>query len=374
MSINQAYYKEILGNIKSLLDEEKQYYKVDLHIHSDHSLDGKQTIDDILLRTQNEKFDIISITDHDSIKVYSDNNIKKFLHKETPIVIPGIEFTADWNEYGSMCHLLRYFWESSDIEFNNLIKKNENAFWNRAKIQFERIENNNALKNIFHKTNISCSYEDYIDFLKVEESFPDYMTLAEYLGNKIFSKGITVRHVLELLKKENQLDHCDVRRKKVEEYYMRFENKNRGYDIDFNARKLLTILAIVGVDDADYSQFSPFGSLTVNSFGQVNEWKVGENGFNIMAHPKKGKVQLLDKLSNNFYGAEINVYSSKEENILTNKYVKENRYIKTIGSDLHDNNDTSYLDGDFYMLERENLIRIYGIASRMILKEKGQRI
>lgn len=374
MSINQAYYKEILDNIKRLLKEEKSYYKVDLHIHSDNSLDGKQTVDDILLRTQNEKFDIISITDHDSIKAYSDNNIKKFLDEKIPIVIPGIEFTANWNEYGSMCHMLRYFWESSDIEFNNLIKKNENAVWNRAKIQFERIDNNNVLNNIFLKTNISCSYEDYVNFLKVEDSFPDYMSLAEYLGNKIFSKGITIRQVLELLKKENRLDNCDGRRTKVEKSYLRFENKNKGYDIDFNVRELLSILAIVGVDDADYSQFSPFGSLTVNSFGQVNAWEVGKNGFNMMAHPKKGKVQLLDKLSNNFYGAEINFYSSKEENILTTKYINENRYIKTIGSDSHDNNDAAYLDGDFYMLERENLIRIYEIASRMILREKGQRI
>ena len=75
----EKYNKFIKGEIGRLCRTKKELY-IDLHIHSNYSADGKQNLKQILETTKEKGFDIIAITDHDSLNVYDDTTtLIKFL-------------------------------------------------------------------------------------------------------------------------------------------------------------------------------------------------------------------------------------------------------------------------------------------------------
>ena len=98
MDNNYLFWESYLEKIKDKILElclSKKELQIDFHIHSNHSADGKQTVKEIIETTKNKGFDIISITDHDSVSVYDEiyNLVKEEI--TSPIIIPGIEFTID---------------------------------------------------------------------------------------------------------------------------------------------------------------------------------------------------------------------------------------------------------------------------------------
>ena len=84
--------------------------KIDLHIHTNCS-DGDNSIYEVIDMAINNKLDMISITDHDTIGAYEeelfdyakDNNIK---------IIPGVEISTKNDKCG--IHVLGY-----NIDLNN---------------------------------------------------------------------------------------------------------------------------------------------------------------------------------------------------------------------------------------------------------------
>ena len=102
----EKYNKFIKGEIGRLCREKKELY-IDLHIHSNYSADGKQNLKQILETTKEKGFDIIAITDHDSLNVYDELYDIVSKGVTSPIIIPGIEFTTDKREYGNQCHMLQ---------------------------------------------------------------------------------------------------------------------------------------------------------------------------------------------------------------------------------------------------------------------------
>jgi predicted metal-dependent phosphoesterase TrpH len=104
-----------------------QKFKADLHIHSFFS-DGKFSPITILEKAKKSGINIISITDHDSIKgvAAATENCKKYGVE----VIPGIEFSCDFND--REVHLLGYF---LDYENENL----EEYLLNYRKTRVDRI-------------------------------------------------------------------------------------------------------------------------------------------------------------------------------------------------------------------------------------------
>lgn len=121
---------------------------IDLHIHSNYSADGKQNLNQILQTTKEKGFDVIAITDHDSIDAYDElyNIVSKKL--TYPLVIPGIEFTIDNKEYGNQCHLLQLFINPKDLIIQKDVLKNYEAMFNRSKKQFERLKQNLAIQEL----------------------------------------------------------------------------------------------------------------------------------------------------------------------------------------------------------------------------------
>ncbi len=74
--------------------KQESFVRVDWYIHSNHSSDASQSIYDILKNIREKKFEIISITDHDSVSAYDElyDKFYSILHEDSfPILIPGIE-------------------------------------------------------------------------------------------------------------------------------------------------------------------------------------------------------------------------------------------------------------------------------------------
>ncbi|MCL2228247.1 MAG: hypothetical protein FWC00_00280 [Firmicutes bacterium] len=66
---------------------------IDLHVHTNHS-DGLSSVKDTLIGFENHAFDVISITDHDSIGAYAElenPDVRKFFSGK---ILNGCEVTA----------------------------------------------------------------------------------------------------------------------------------------------------------------------------------------------------------------------------------------------------------------------------------------
>lgn len=116
--------------------------KIDLHIHSNFSDDGEFSPEYIIDKAIEEGLDIISITDHNSIKAnkiaieYSKNKNIKFLS--------GIEIDCQFN--GLNLHLLGYGFNFKDKRFNEL---EENIILQEKEASLQRIKNIKKILNVY---------------------------------------------------------------------------------------------------------------------------------------------------------------------------------------------------------------------------------
>ncbi|MCP4137556.1 MAG: PHP domain-containing protein [bacterium] len=89
---------------------------IDLHIHSNVSLDGELSAAEIIVLSKQEKIEVISITDHNSIRGAAE---AVALSAEAGVtVVPGIEIDCVYNEIN--LHVLGYNIEINDFSFIEL--------------------------------------------------------------------------------------------------------------------------------------------------------------------------------------------------------------------------------------------------------------
>lgn len=361
---NFVFWENYIINVKEAirkLCEQRNYLNIDLHIHSNYSSDGKQTIRQILESTKSMGFDIIAITDHDTISAYDElfNYVKNGL--TTPIVIPGIEFTIDNREYGNQCHLLQLFINPKDLIILNDVKKNYNAMFNRSKIQFNRLNSNLAIKDIIDMNGISISYDEYINYLNNNGYVPEYDTLCFYLIDKFKTKEITTFNVLNLLEKYNEEDCYADRKEFKSKRYKKLREKYEEIDENnYNSRFLLSMLAVREVDD-DWWNKPACGSLSVNSYGQMKIEEVNEKYDIYFAHPTEGSLHVVDKIvksNNNIKGLELNIRNNYYDISNFYKVLNDNNLLKIIGSDSHDSTLKFYSDMNYYKIESTVLKKI----------------
>ena len=74
---------------------------IDLHMHSNFSIDGEYTPQDLLNMARQQNIQIVSITDHNSVKAY-----QSIIHVQDITLIPGIEIDCSFQ--GKDFHLLGY--------------------------------------------------------------------------------------------------------------------------------------------------------------------------------------------------------------------------------------------------------------------------
>ena len=77
--------------------------KIDLHLHSTLS-DGTDTPEEILQLIRNQKIDVFSVTDHDSIAAC--RRIRRVLSDDDPVLINGVEFSC--RDESGKYHILGY--------------------------------------------------------------------------------------------------------------------------------------------------------------------------------------------------------------------------------------------------------------------------
>lgn len=361
---NYEFWEEYLNRVKEKIKDLKKSKKellVDLHIHSNYSADGKQNIDAILKSTKSKGFDVIAITDHDSLEVY--NELFNYVVNDLtdPIIIPGIEFTIDNKEYGNQCHMLQLFINPKDESLQKNVLKNYNATFERSKIQFKRLRQNLAIKDILSKKKINISYQEYVNYLEDNDYVPEYDTLCFYLIDKFKKVNVTTFDVFDLLKKYNYDDcYLDRRELKEKRYKVLEEKYERSELNNYNSRFLLSMLAVREVDD-DWWDKPACGSLSVNSFGQLKVEDLNEVYPIYFAHPTESKLNIVEKIINgkkNILGMEINVRNKYDD--INNFYNLLNKYnlVKTIGSDSHDDTLKFYEDMEVFKMNIEDLEKI----------------
>jgi len=358
---NYEFWENYLKRIKKQiikLTEEKETLKIDLHIHSIHSADGKQTIKAIIESTRKLGFDVISITDHDTLSAYDE--IYEYVKNgdSNPIIVPGIEFTIDNCEYGNQCHMLQLFINPKDKVIMDDVKKNHQAMFNRSKIQFERLNDNLAAQEIFNNNDIKVSYDEYIEYLNTNNMVPEYDTIASYILEKLQEKGITVFDLLRLAEKYNELDCYQDRKQLKRESFKKTKEKYPEIVENFySIRVLISTLAVRTVDDDWWGKPSS-GSLSVNSYGQLRVEDINDKYDIYFAHPTESKLGIVDKIitsKKNIIGIELNI-RNKYENISDfYSIIKKHNLLETIGSDSHDSTLSLYENLEFYNISSEKL-------------------
>ncbi len=357
------YHDYVIKRLKNLVSENRAYYRTDLHIHSKYSSDGQDHLIEKIERAKAYQFDIMSVTDHDAVGIYDElyqlYAEKKEYVDNSPVIIPGVEYTVYYEKYYGLCHLLQYFIDpKSDSVMRNL-KINERAFWNRSRIQFDRIHKNYALQKICKDYNIEITYEGYKDFLKKSnEKTPGYNSLVDYIFDHFIEKGIGVNPVKDLVYEMICSDTCIDRREKYLEALKRFEKRHKNEEIEQKGYLLLPLLAPVGIDDHDFHG-DALGILTVNKYGQIDLGDLKGSGFYILAHPEVEQLDLLEtdipRNYNQIVAYEINKsnYRSTMDDI--KKEAAKVGYFFTVGSDSHSVSDSLYESIEFYNYPQNQL-------------------
>lgn len=358
----EKYNKYIIKRIKSLLLQNKKYYYVDMHIHTKYSSDGFDSIKAKIKRAQKCGFDIIAFTDHDSVEALDDlfalymQDEKKF--KDWPIIIPGVEYTVNYNKYNGLCHVLHYFVNPKSEVVRQRLLCNEKAFWKRSQLQFERINCNYALQRLIKDYGVEINYRSYRKFLvDTEQKIPDYSNLINYIFSNMRKKGANVSDVKNLIYQMVKMDSCRIRKCKYISALERFEKRHKK-DINEKGNLLLPLLAPVGIDDCDYL-CEPIGVLTVNRYEQINLNDLTDNGFYVLAHPEVEQLDLLE-FDIPINHKQISAYEINKSNYRSNiedikgKALHANLFY-TIGSDSHSIQDSLYSDIYYFKYPHEQL-------------------
>jgi predicted metal-dependent phosphoesterase TrpH len=108
--------------------------KADLHIHTTAS-DGHSTPTEIVQSAHKHKLEIISITDHDTIRGYQ--QALETAEKLNIQLLPGVEITADFK--GRECHLLAYCFDPTHPAINELLAQHCRSRLERAKWIINRL-------------------------------------------------------------------------------------------------------------------------------------------------------------------------------------------------------------------------------------------
>ena len=102
--------------------------RADLHIHTTAS-DGHSSPVEIVRSAKRHSLDIISITDHDTIKGYL--QAKEVAKEEDIELLPGVEITADFD--GQECHLLAYCFDPAHEAIKKMLAEHYHSRLKRGK-------------------------------------------------------------------------------------------------------------------------------------------------------------------------------------------------------------------------------------------------
>ena len=154
--------------------------KIDLHIHSDYSADGEFPVENILAMCRAKGMELISITDHNSVK-----SVYKVLKNTMGIqIISGVEL--DCICQGKNYHLLGYGFDHTLKEFSeiedNFVRQEREAASERIRLfrEFTGIPLEAAFLTASSKNGIVTG-EQIAEFVLAKENVSQYKILKPYL-------------------------------------------------------------------------------------------------------------------------------------------------------------------------------------------------
>lgn len=168
--------------------------KINLHMHSNCSLDGEFNINELIDRFRKENFDIIAITDHDTCEAYHQINDYEGIK-----IITGIEADAIINNhtYDFLCYdfELEKVCKYASSKYETVDKRQKKIFdeliklCKEKKIKLSNIESYNPLKEYAHgaiyrmldkkfldKYNVTCMGDLY-RLSTIDKNFPLYIDM-----------------------------------------------------------------------------------------------------------------------------------------------------------------------------------------------------
>lgn len=350
-----------LEQIRKLLDQNREYYKCDFHVHSIHSTDGEDSFQHIIDRAVAHRFDIISITDHDDIT----SVIEYEKHEYDPkglVIIPGVEFSLYSKEYGSFFHVLQYGISSIDPQIRKLVLHAKNAQIMRYKMQCELLKDNPVFTAVY--TGDCAAIADEIAAFAPSYP-PDYLDIAKYLLDLYSHKEMNIYHALDIYSESIRKDHDSTRqrinRANYDAIVQRLEK--RPYRPE---RMLLKIIANTNSEEAFFPGSSPLGNISISDYGQPTIDLLPSRYLTVLAHPVYAQVQRLPCDTVRMFDAFERNYANKKltgEQLL--KLAKSSNVPITIGSDYHYDNQEYYNSNPyFYYVSYNELNSLYQILLR----------
>ena len=165
-------------DIKKIKKNEVKYMKINLHTHSNYSLDGEFDVQYLIEFLKKNDFDIISITDHDTCEAY------KHIENETNInIITGIEADAIINNhtYDFLCYNFKFeeVYNYTKEKYETIDKRQLkifNALVQKAKdnnINLSNIDSYDSKKEYAHAALFRMLDKNFLEKynIKREESF-----------------------------------------------------------------------------------------------------------------------------------------------------------------------------------------------------------
>ena len=110
--------------------------KIDLHIHTHYS-DGIFSPIEILEMAAKNNYDVISITDHDTLEGYQ--YAKQFIDNFNITLIPGVEISSYYKDKD--VHILAYNFDHENKKLNKLLKKIQDNRLKRAEKIVDKLKN-----------------------------------------------------------------------------------------------------------------------------------------------------------------------------------------------------------------------------------------
>ena len=143
--------------------------KINLHTHSNCSLDGEYNINELIEILKKEKFDIVSITDHDTCEAYKQINNKV----EDLVIITGVEADAIVNDctYDFLCYGfdLDNVYRYASLKYETVDKRQKKIFdalvkkCNSLHIELNNIDSYNSLTEYAHAALYRMLNNDFLN-------------------------------------------------------------------------------------------------------------------------------------------------------------------------------------------------------------------
>lgn len=351
-SINELSFLE---ELKDLLNQDRDYYKVDLHIHSIYSQDGEDTVESIISRASEYGFDIISISDHDEVQAHTYLSSAD-VDKQGICIIPGIEISTYNEAYGSMFHVLQYGFSVGDHSIQQIVYHNHQAEKSRFKKQCQLLVANPLFRVLSSAT--PKELEKEIMLLNNSERIPDYIDFVEYLYKLAVEQSATIEDILDIYKESIAIDTCKERRSKNMDNYSWISSriKERPYE---PARMIKKIIANPLTEDSNYAA-EPIGNISISNYGQITLDKIKDCFVTVLAHPEYRKALQLNQQERKRFDFLENNFSNKR--ITDDEFGKLKEIYAlpvTVGSDFHYTKQGYYHESDFYLMSKPQLYTFY---------------